>query len=56
MGVNYDSQNSNDVQNEAINKDSPLIQLPPPTILKPLKSICKIDTSNQIGTGFLLNF
>ena len=51
------TQNSKkDIQNEGINAESPIIQLPPPTLLKPLRSICKIDTSSQISSGFLIKF
>ena len=37
-------------------KGSAINQLPPPSILKPLKSICKIDTSENIATGFFIKF
>ena len=41
---------------EGLTKESPLIQLPSLSILKPLKSICKIDTSNNISSGFFIKF
>ena len=44
------------IENEGIIKESTIIKLPPPSILKPLKSICKIDTSENIATGFFIKF
>ena len=56
MEDNFDSKNSNDIQNESITSNPPLIQLPPPVVLKPLRSICKIDIANKLATGFLIKF
>ena len=43
--------------NEGILKDSQIFQLPPPSILIPSKSICKIETpKNMISSGFLIKF
>ena len=43
--------------NESINKNSPLIQLPPPSIMIPSLSVCKIDNSmNKIGSGYFIKF
>ena len=47
---------NNLIVNEGITKESAIIKLPPPSILKPLKSICKIDTSKSISTGFFIKF
>ena len=46
----------NDIQNEGITKNSTIIQLPPPILLKPLKSICKIVTPKHFSSGFLIKF
>ena len=42
--------------NEGEMKCSSLIEFPPPMILKPSKSICKIVTPNTISSGFLIKF
>ena len=54
--VNSKESKFNLRENEGITKGSTIIQLPPPSILKPLKSICKIDTLNSISTGFFIKF
>ena len=49
------TQNSKiDIQNEVIT--FALIPLPPPALSKSLRSICKVDTSYQMSTGFLIKF
>ena len=53
---NSKNSKNNLIVNEGITKESAIIKLPPPSILKPLKSICKIDTLNSISTGFFIKF
>jgi len=53
---NSKESNANSRENEGIRPGSTIIQLPSPSILKPLKSICKIDTSESISTGFFIKF
>ena len=43
-------------ENEGNTKESTIIELPSPSILKRLKSICKIDTSKKVSTGFFIEF
>ena len=57
MGGDDNSKiHKNDIQNEGITKNSTIIQLPPPILLKPLKSICKIVTPKHFSSGFLIKF
>ena len=44
------------IENEGVTKKSIIIQLPSLSILKPIKSICKIDTSENISSGFFIKF
>ena len=53
---NSKESKNNLIENEGITKEYTIIQLPPPSILKPLKSICKIDTSKKVSTGFFIKF
>ena len=42
--------------NEGLQRNSQLIQIPTYSILMPSKSICKIDTSINLSSGFLIKF
>ena len=51
------SRKGNLIQNEGIVGNSKLKSLPPANIMKLSKSICKIETSNNIvGSGFFIKF
>ena len=59
MEIEKDSKKltkDNLIQNEGLIKESAIIQLPPPSILKPTRSICKIETSIQKSSGFFIKF
>lgn len=53
-----DKQPKNDgsIINEGIINESPLIKLPPLSVLQTSKSICKIETPFQVSSGFFLKF
>ncbi len=45
-----------EIENQGLNNEFPLIKFPPLTILRLSKSICKIDTKEQMSSGFLIKF
>ena len=45
-----------EIENQGLNKEFPLIKFPPLIILRLSKSICKIETKEQMSSGFLIKF